>query len=109
MTKNNDRRDAERLPEAEARRLLQRASELEAARGAELSIAELRDAAREAGITSGAFDQALAELRERDLQTSSGAVPVPARTRRMTRLWLAAIVVATLLSLFFIRLIAPAT
>ena len=59
MTERNQARDAERLPETAARRLLERASELEAARGAELSVAELREAAREAGITPGAFEQAL--------------------------------------------------
>src|SRR6187551_2449641 len=78
MTERNQARDAERLPEEAARRLLERASELEAARSAELSVAELREAAREAGITPGSFEQALAEFRR---TVPSSAVP-PASDRR---------------------------
>jgi hypothetical protein len=105
MTERNEARDAERLPETAARRLLERASELEAARSAELSVAELREAAREAGITPTAFEQALAEIRATDL--SSPATAALAAPRRLARLWPAALVLATLLSVLVLRLLFP--
>ena len=104
MTERNQARDAERLPEEVARQLLARAGELEAAHGAELSVAELREAAREAGIAPGAFEQALAELRARDAAPIAGAAVSPGRRRSLARFWPAALVVAALLSLFFLRL-----
>jgi hypothetical protein len=106
MTERNQPRDSERLPEAAARRLLERASELEARRGAEMSVAELREAAREAGITPDAFEQALAEYHGTDL-----ASPVPAPgspPRRLARFWPAALVLAALVSLLVVRLLFPA-
>ena len=107
MNEPNPTRDAERLPEEAARRLLQRASELEAARNTGLSVAELREAAREAGITPAAFDQALAELRSAD---SSSAVATPTSRRwRFRPVLLGALALAGLLStLVLLRLIAPA-
>jgi hypothetical protein len=107
MTERDLPRDAERLPEESARRLLARASELEAARVAELSVAELREAAREAGIAPGAFEQALAELRAHD--PAAAAAPAPTRLRRVARLWPAALMLAALLSYLFLRLLFPAT
>jgi hypothetical protein len=109
MTERNEPRDAERLPAETARRLLARASELEAARGSELSIAELREAAREAGIAPAAFDQALTELRERDSALHTGSPPSPSGLRRIARFWPAALIVAAFLSLLVLRLIVPAT
>ena len=50
------------LTESVAARLLARASELDAARVAGVSVSELRAAAVEAGISTRAFDAALAEL-----------------------------------------------
>ena len=105
MTERNQPRDADRLPEEAARRLLQRASELEAARSAELSVAELRDAAREAGITPGAFDQALAEVRARDAAAVAGTDH--SRLRGLTRFWPAALILAALLTVFVIRMLFP--
>ena len=105
MTERNHPRDAERLPEEAARRLLQRASELEAARSAQVSVAELREAAREAGITPGAFEQALAEFRGTDPLVA----PVSARRRRLARLWPAAVVLAGLLSLLVLRMLVSVT
>jgi hypothetical protein len=107
MTEGDRPRDAERLPEAAARRLLERASELEAKRGAELSVAELREAAREAGITPGAFEQALAEYRGTEPSSLVGVSPP--RPRRLTRFWPAALVLAALLLYAVLRLIAPAS
>ena len=55
--------DAEPLPEPMASRVLTRASELEAKHSADATVAELRAAALEAGISVPAFDAALAEIR----------------------------------------------
>jgi hypothetical protein len=61
----NSADDSEVLGEEAVRRLLARASELEAARSTQLSVAELRDIAREVGIAPRSFEQALTELRNR--------------------------------------------
>ena len=53
------------LPDEEARRLLARASEIESAQSSQLSLAELREVAWEAGIAPNAFEQAVVELRQR--------------------------------------------
>ena len=103
MTERDHLRDAERLPEDAARRLLARASELEAARGAELSVAELREAAREAGIAPAAFEQALAELR--DEERAVPAVPAPRRRNVLLRHWPTALIGGELLAAFLSRLI----
>ena len=105
MTEHNPPRDAERLPEEAARRLLQRASELEAARSADLSVAELRAAAREAGITPSAFEQALAEFRETN--QSSGVALAATRSGRLTRFLPAGLVVAALMSILVLRMLLP--
>jgi hypothetical protein len=52
-----------RLNEEAARRLIQRATELDASLSAQSSIADLRAAAREAGISDEAFQRALDEVR----------------------------------------------
>ena len=106
MTERDHTRDAERLSHEAARRLLERATELEAARGAQVSVAELREAAREAGITADAFEQALTEFRAADL--SSLMAPSPAGRWRLARFWPAALMLAALLSVLFLRLIFPA-
>lgn len=56
--------DAElvRLSEDSAHRLLARAIELDDSRGSETTLAELRDVAREAGISAQAFDMAFREF-----------------------------------------------
>jgi hypothetical protein len=56
--------DAElvRLSEDSAHRLLARAIELDDSRGSETTLAELRDVAREAGISAQAFDAAFREF-----------------------------------------------
>jgi hypothetical protein len=107
MTERDHARDAERLPEEAARRLLARASELEAARVIELSVGELREAAREAGIAPGAFEQALAELRAHD--PAATAWPAPTRRQRLARFWPAALILAAMLSILFLRMLFPAT
>jgi hypothetical protein len=69
--------DSERLPADAAHRLLARASELEAASTNEITLAELREAAREAGIPATAFEEALTELRLglQPVIVEPGAVP----------------------------------
>lgn len=109
MTERDEPRDAERLSAEAARLLLTRASELEAARGSELSIAELREAAREAGIAPAAFDQALTELRERDSAMTAGSPPKPSGLSRMARFWPTALIVAAFLAFLVLRLIVPVT
>ena len=105
MTERDQSRDNERRPEETARRLLARASELEAARVAELSVAELRDVAGQAGIGPGAFDQALAELRARELAATRA--PELTRLQRLTRFWPIAASVGALLLILFLRAIFP--
>lgn len=63
-----------RISEENAHRLLARAAELDAHIGTELSIDQLREIAREAGIAESAFDEALRELDAR----SRGPSPKPA-------------------------------
>jgi type II secretory pathway component GspD/PulD (secretin) len=102
--------DAEVLPAAVAERLLQRASELDAARTAGTAVAELRAAAAEAGISADAFDAALGELQTAD----QGPSPVSAvSTRRWRRLFfglagVGAIVLAAATIVIPTRLVGPA-
>jgi hypothetical protein len=76
-------RHSEPLSDAEAERLLGRASELDAVRTAVSSVADLRAAAGEAGISAPAFDAALAELHEDSggVEREIGRQP-PLRSRR---------------------------
>jgi predicted xylose isomerase-like sugar epimerase len=53
--------DKQRLTDAEAKRLLERASELDAEQADSLDIAQVREIATEAGISSAAVDAALDE------------------------------------------------
>lgn len=55
-------RAPERLPEPVANKLLERASEIDARLRAGSTVAELREAARSAGISAEAFEAALAEV-----------------------------------------------
>src|SRR5688572_4542995 len=73
--------DTEVLPDALATRVLARASELDAA-FATGTVANLRSAAVEAGISSRAFDAALAEVRAADKALDQApVVTASARTR----------------------------
>lgn len=103
--------DAERLPEEAVRRLLARASELEAARTAELSVAELRDVAREAGIAPSALEQAIAELRGRPVaDTATGMVPsrrFQLRSLGFGALLTVGFITAALLLVLLTRLVVP--
>lgn len=106
MSERNEIRDGERLSEETARRLLERASQLEATRGSEVSVSELREAARQAGITLGAFEQALAEYRSASLPSSAEGTRT--RRSRFVRLWPAAMVAAGVLSVLVLRLLVHA-
>ncbi len=76
--------DAERLSDAAAKRLLTRASELDATGAA---VTDLRAAAAEAGISPQAFDAALAEMRGDEQASAVAVAPPPARRRRRGRLF----------------------
>ena len=74
-------RETDVLSEPAATQLLARASELDAALKGGTSIANLRAAAAEAGISSTAFDAALVEAR------AEGQADVAAAARRPPRFW----------------------
>lgn len=65
-------KESVRLNEEAARRLIQRATELDASLSTQSSVAELREAARGAGISDEAFQRALDEAR-----AEAAAVPPP--------------------------------
>ncbi|HVH38593.1 MAG TPA: hypothetical protein VM764_01085 [Gemmatimonadaceae bacterium] len=100
-----DAPDTQPLPEAFAKRLIARASELDAADAATAAIADLRAAASEAGISNAAFDAALAEMRAAD----APARPTVA-SRRVRRVWLGGGLVAFLVlaGIVLSRLVMPA-
>jgi hypothetical protein len=79
-----DEADAERLSDSAAKRLLTRASELDATGAA---VTDLRAAAAEAGISAHAFDAALAEMRGAEQAGSLDVARPPARRRRRGRLF----------------------
>ncbi|HJU73674.1 MAG TPA: hypothetical protein VJ717_07995 [Gemmatimonadaceae bacterium] len=97
--------DAEVLREPAASRLLARASELDAAQRAGLTVAELRAAATEAGISPYAFEAALTELRDDGQVPASVAAPPARRPRRWAVFGLAALM--ALSTLFFARRVVP--
>ena len=96
--------DAVRLSEDAAATLLARASQLDAATADRATIAELRQAARNAGIAPEAFEQALSEFH------AANAVAVLNEPKPKRR-WVTKLVVATFLILaamvFFGRLFPP--
>ena len=99
-----DHGDREILPHAVAERLLARASVLDATNASGSTVAALRAAAMEAGISAGAFDAALAEVREE--RAPAPAPEAGARPRRGVRMWaIAAAIVAVLAG---VRLVVPA-
>lgn len=85
----DDTSDARRLPEDIAHRLLARAVELDASRAAEVTLAQLREAAHDAGISAAAFDAALAELQHKGAEKHRvpGISPVGGLSARLRR-WL---------------------
>jgi type II secretory pathway component GspD/PulD (secretin) len=99
-------RDREILPDPVATRVLARASELEALRVAGASVAELRAAALEAGISESAFEEALGEI-QRAEDAGSPDVRRPIRTR--VRIAAAVVALALILTgIFASRMVVPA-
>lgn len=88
-------REREILPDPVATRVLQRASELEALRRAGASVAELRAAALEAGISESAFEEALGEIQRAE---SAAAPDVRRPTRSRIRIGAALAAVALILT-----------
>lgn len=105
-----DNRHSERerkiLPDPVATRVLERASELEALRRAGASVAELRAAALEAGISESAFEEALGEIQRAE---AASAPEVRRPTRSRLRIGAAVAALALILSgIFVTRMVAPA-
>lgn len=97
-----DPRDRKVFAQPEAERLLARASELDVVRRAGSDVSELRAAAAEAGISSQAFDAALAEMRGGADASSISLASPRSRTRHWP--WIA---VAALVMLFGGMVIVP--
>ena len=93
--------DSVRLSEDSAAVLLARATELDAAGANRVSIAELRQAARDAGIAPEAFEQALSEFR------AAGAVAAvrPPERRRWRRYLAMGVVLGAVLFVFVARMV----
>jgi hypothetical protein len=94
------------LPDAATARVLARASELDALRSSGSSVAELRAAAAEAGISPEAFDAALAELHD----TPASKPVAPTRSPRRLHLRLGATAIALIVggTLLVGRMLVPA-
>ena len=73
MTEKREGLESVRLNEEAARRLLQRATELDASLATESSVAELREAASGAGISDEAFQRALEEVRAQPVGAARAA------------------------------------
>lgn len=86
--------------DADAKRIIQRAAEIDAERGRELDAPALREIAAEAGISPLAVDRALAE------HESTLLAPDPWLKRHRTGVIVAATVVL-LLFFYFVMRIAP--
>jgi hypothetical protein len=98
--------DREIFADDAAARLLERASELDAAASG-ATVTELRSAAAEAGISPSAFDAALAELRRNQQKPAIDAqVPHRSHTRTAT-LTIAAVFVLAISAIFVSRLVPP--
>jgi hypothetical protein len=92
-----DDRNPEVLSEPTAARLLARASELDELRRAGSTVAELRAAAAEAGISAPAFDAALTELQQQAVQAP--APDVIRKPRRLGRVF--GLAMASMIALLF--------
>jgi hypothetical protein len=88
---SDELRDGRRLTEDVAHRLLARAVELDTPGGAEITIAQLREAAVDAGVSESAFNAAVAELERARYRSSASseidvhASPTEARPSRLAR------------------------
>ena len=96
------------LDEPLAARVLARASELESALGAGITVPDLRAAAAEAGISTRAFDAALAEVQNAERAHTPHA-SIPRRRRRL--MWPVTAMFAFLITVATVavgRTVAPA-
>lgn len=85
------------LPEALAKQVLARAAQVDASNRMSVSIPELRTAAIEAGISSGALDQALSEIASPEAMEVAAIQRASTRPRPRWRLVALVAVVAALL------------
>jgi hypothetical protein len=98
-------REREILSDPVASRVLARASELEALRRAGASVAELRSAALEAGISEDAFEEALGEILRAE---AAGAPDIRRPTRSRLRIGAAVAALALVLTGIFVsRMVTP--
>lgn len=88
MMADGDKLESMRLDEAAARRIIERATELDARLATESTVAQLRDAARDAGISEEAFSRALAEVRNEPVVVAPPVFP-PMRAKRAVVMTLA--------------------
>ncbi|MGQ0642756.1 MAG: hypothetical protein ACT4P6_18585 [Gemmatimonadaceae bacterium] len=86
--------------ETEAKRIIERAAEIDAERVHRVNVPALREIAAEAGISALAIDRAIQEH-------ESASVQVPSWKRYRTLLITAAIVAGLLLYAFLRRVVAP--
>jgi hypothetical protein len=85
----------------EAKRIMERAAEIDAENGQRLNLTALRQIAAEAGISPLAIDQAIQE------HQAAPSPPVPWLKRHHTWLLIAASVAGLLLYVFLRRLVPP--
>ena len=97
----------ERLPEHLAKQVLARAARLDASDRMSVSIAELRSAALEAGISTAALDQALREIGAGAVEHSADTGGQRRRSRRWRVLAAVALVIAALGATFGVMRVAP--
>jgi DNA-binding transcriptional regulator YhcF (GntR family) len=88
--------------EVAAKRIIERAAQIDAEQGRQLDAPALRQIAAEAGISPAAVDRALEE------HESSAATRVPWLKRHRTLITAATMVAAMLLLFFVMRMAAPA-
>lgn len=94
----NDRRG---YGDAEAKRIIERAAEIDAEGGHQLNVPALREIAAEAGISPLAVDRAIEE------HESAASAPAPGLKRYRPLLIIAAIVAGLLLMAFLRMVVAP--
>ena len=101
--------DSERLDEAAARRLIERATELDARMKSQSTVADLREAARGAGISDEAFQWALSEVREGQHPDTRELREISRQHRRMKGAVAiaATVLVASMLAMFAMRRVVP--
>ena len=97
------------LDEQTAKKVLDRALELDEAKHGSFSVDQLRDVARDMSISPASMEQALEEQRR---ESQAAAVPVPAQPRGFKRFFRPSVVtllvlLALVVLLAGVRLVAP--